>query len=337
MAAIGSLYLVLAADVEAVKEESDPNSVHHCRCSHHRFEHNHPQGSSVANYSSSDRDRGSQSSEDEYLTQSPESTNFPEMRQTDTGRSTISFHILEHASTIQVNPSNDATVTINRHTSLGGMVRQSSTTDSGSRRRVAKMLVSVGNTLGSKAQDLFDDSEFRRGRAVDWPEIPGESWRNEQLQITRAKYNPHRDADGNATPLPRSRSRASSYTGDVRGASPRPGLSLSRSHSPVRPPPCLPRQQRAGTLPEAPSFRRQTYSPPPLLPQSRGRQRARRDTLEVPPVSHHNPLHIHYPEVAMSGGRGSPPCLKSDGDGDNDHEPAHPDVQATAAPAISSP
>jgi hypothetical protein len=46
----------------------------------------------------------------------------------------------------------------------------------------------------------FDDSEFRHGKALDFPEIPGESQRNPVLSQIRMQYNKYRDADGNATP-----------------------------------------------------------------------------------------------------------------------------------------
>ncbi|ETR99849.1 hypothetical protein M419DRAFT_54116, partial [Trichoderma reesei RUT C-30] len=233
LAVIGSLYLVLAADVNAVKEES--GSI--------------------------------------------------EMGQTDT-ESAVPLHNVDRVQTTQTSASTNASVTMQRHTSSNSTVRPPSTTGSSSRRRVAKIIVSVGETLGSKAHNLVDDSEFRRGKAVDWPETPGEPWRNKELRITRALYNPSRDADGNATPLPRSPSRAGSSRGDARGRSPRPGLSPSRSHSPTRPPPAVARQQRAGTLPETPTFRRHDHHPPPLPLLAQERQRARSDTLEVPSVSH---------------------------------------------------
>jgi hypothetical protein len=94
-------------------------------------------------------------------------------------------------------------------------------------------------------------------------------------------------------------------------------------------------------LPEAGSHGLRTNSPPPLPVQTRGRQRARRDTLEVPPMNHHNPLHIHSPEatiptMAMSGGRSSPPSLKDDGDDGGDHATAPRTEQATASSAVSS-
>lgn len=330
--------------MEAVIGESGLNAVHQCKCTHHHSDH-HSRNESPGTNSSSSPGDGSQSSEGVFSAETPEST--PEMRHTGTGLSTISFHALDHDLTVRASLSNDATAPISRHMSSGSTIKRHSTADSGSRRKVAKMFVSVGNALGAKAQDWFDDSEFKTGKALDWPEIPGEPWRNERLQDIRDQYNPHRDADGNATPRPRSRSQASSYMGGVRATSPYPGLSLSRSHSPTPQSSSIPRQQRASTLPEARPHGFQTTSSSPLPTLPRGRQRMRRDTLEVPPPSHHNLLHIHYSQVApvavMSGGRSSPPSLKNDGGGDPLQQAAVPttisssEVVSTMSPHMHRP
>lgn len=333
MAVIGSLYLVLAADVNAVKEESDPIDVCPCTCcSHHGYDPDNTHGPPIALSSSSSSGPRSHASEDGYTTETPGSAPFPEMRQTDT-ESAIPPHNLARVQTMQTSASTNASVTMQRHTSSNSTVRPPSTTGSSSRRRVARFIVSVGETLGSKAHNLVDDSEFRRGKAVDWPEVPGESLRNQRLRITRALYNPRRDADGNATPLPRSPSRAGSSRGDARGLSPLAGLSPSRSHSPTRPPPSVARQQRAGTMPEPPTFRRQDHRPSPLPFHSQECRRARSDTLEVPSISHHIAAQSHYPQAVMSGGRGSLQDLQSSNGGDDETAPA---VRGVEAPAISS-
>ncbi|KAH0495118.1 hypothetical protein TgHK011_008685 [Trichoderma gracile] len=334
LAVIGSLYLVLAADVNAVKEESGSVDACPCTCcSHHGFEPDNLRGQSRALSSSSGSTPGSHSSEDGYATETPGSSTFPEMRQTDT-ESAVPLHNVDRVQTTQTTASTNASVAMQRHTSSNSTVRPPSTTGSSSRRRVARIIVSVGETLGSKAHNLVDDSEFRRGKAVDWPETPGESWRNQRLRVTRALYNPSRDADGNATPLPRSPSRAGSSRGDAIGRSPRPGLSPSRSHSPTRPPPAVARQQRAGTMPETSTFTCQDHRPPPLPLISQQRQRARSDTLEVPSASHHISAQSHYPQAVMSGGRGSLQDLQSSDGGDDEKAPA---VRGATAPAVSSP
>ncbi|KAL9476458.1 hypothetical protein ACSS6W_006299 [Trichoderma asperelloides] len=331
-AAIGSLYLVLAADVEAVIGESHPHAVHECKCSHQHLEYQSRHGSPATDSSSTDRDGQSQSHGESNLPETPESVHFPAVRHADTGFSTVSsYRALDRMSTMQTGISNDAP-TIDRHISSGSTVHRNSTVDSGNRRKVARMLVSVGSALGNKAHNWVDDYD-KSGKALDFPEVPGEFWRNERLPDIRNIYNLPRDADGNATPLPRSRSRAGSY----RGASPQPGLSLSRSHSLARPARSLSRQNRASTLPGANSSGLRNDSPPPSPTQTRGRQRMRSDTLKVPTMGHHNTLNIHYPEiatpaVAMSGGRSLPPSPTDNGDGGGDHEePPH------AMPAANSP
>lgn len=253
------------------------------------------------------------------------------MRHTNTGFSTV-HHALDRMPTMQTGMSNDAS-TIGRHMSSGSTVHPTSTVDSGNRRKVANMLISVGNALGNKAHTWVDDQD-KSGKALDFPELPGEEWRNKKLQRIRHAYNIPRDADGNATPVPRSRSRAGSY----RGTSPRPDLSLSRSHSIVRPPPSPSRQYRASTLPGGYSHGPLNNSPPLSPAQTRGRQRMRSDTLEVPTVSHYNTLNIHCletatPTVAMSGGRSVPPSPSDNGDG-GDHEEPPRAMEAAVSPPV---
>jgi hypothetical protein len=329
---MGSLYLVLAADVEAVIEESDPHANQECKCSHQHLEYQTRHESPAVDSSSTDRDGQSRSSGEGSFPETPESVQFSAVRHADTGFSTASHRALDRMSTMQTGISNDAS-TIGRHISSGSTVHQNSLADSGNRRKVAKMLISVGNALGNKAHDWVDDVD-KSGKALDFPEVPGEIWRNGRLPDIRNTYNVPRDADGNATPLPRSRSRASSF----RDRSPQPGLSLSRSHSIVRPSPSLPRQNRASTLPEGYSHGLPNNSPPLSPTQTRGRQRIRSDTLEVPTMSHHNTLNIHYldtatPMMTMSGGRSLPPSPSDNGDG-RDLEEALPAIQATASPTI---
>lgn len=43
---------------------------------------------------------------------------------------------------------------------------------------MAKTLTKIGEYMGNAAPDRFDDSEFKTGRAVNFPELPGEEHRN---------------------------------------------------------------------------------------------------------------------------------------------------------------
>ncbi|KAK8064301.1 hypothetical protein PG996_008953 [Apiospora saccharicola] len=162
--------------------------------------------------------------------------------------------------------------------------------DAGGRRKVAQIFGDLGRYMGTPAPDLFDDSEFRRGRAMDFPEIPGEAVRNPDLEQIRSQYNqPHDSDEDEVTPPPlgRSRSRAESFiegydamgiSSISRSASPSRVQSLSRSRS--RPPPSPGIATRASTMPVV----RTPHNSPPQSPTTDirdGRPR-RRETLEVP-------------------------------------------------------
>jgi hypothetical protein len=58
------------------------------------------------------------------------------------------------------------------------MSQRSWTTDVGGRRKAARSLSKISQYLSNAAPDRFDDSEFKTGKAVDFPEIPGEERRN---------------------------------------------------------------------------------------------------------------------------------------------------------------
>ncbi|POR36413.1 Uncharacterized protein TPAR_03390 [Tolypocladium paradoxum] len=216
LAAVGSLYLLLASDVTAVRREAKP----------------------------SPRTRDSRDI-DGSVVETPGATGSPAMR-----------------------PSvpNDLAPAISRHVSVAAsnQVRQPDTAaDSGSRRKVAKMLIAVGNSLGAKAQHVLDDSEFKLGAAGDYPEVPGEDNRNRLLDEIRDRYNPRRHADGNATPLPRSRSRDGSFDGSVVSTQ---GVERVPRAASQRPSPFLEsaavRTRRASTMPPGrASFELQAVDP----------------------------------------------------------------------------
>ena len=138
--------------------------------------------------------------------------------------------------------------------------------DRGSRRKVAKGIIEVANFFGNAADDQFDDSEFKQGKAGDFPEIPGEENRNRALMQIREKYNQRRDTGRSVSPMPRS--RAESFTGSVRAAprsaSPVPSIAMPRR-----------RQDRSSSEPQYASIAESA--------DLRGRRPAqRRETLEVP-------------------------------------------------------
>jgi hypothetical protein len=150
--------------------------------------------------------------------------------------------------------------------------------DLGGRRRIARTLLRLSDSLGSATPNQFDDSSFKRGPALDYPTLPGEEQRNDKLPDIMNRYNPGRDADGNATPRMRSRSRAPSFSGSMNSGL---GINLDESpspqtHSPRRP--TFPTERTSGEN----VLSRTTSGPNGDRPQ-------RRATLEVP-TSHHIPM-----------------------------------------------
>lgn len=132
----------------------------------------------------------------------------------------------------------------------------------GKRRQVANALTAIGNYFGSASYEQFDMSEFRRGRATEFPEIPGEQNRNRDLPQIREQYN-----------------RPGSFTGSVAS-----GLGArDRSATPSARSPTSPKQAHASTFPVRPGSFESQHSPTSTPTDiSRGRQRQRGNTLEVP-------------------------------------------------------
>ncbi|KAF2494336.1 hypothetical protein BU16DRAFT_71120 [Lophium mytilinum] len=174
--------------------------------------------------------------------------------------------------TLQLPPSEDHLPSSRSADSTASdVVKEPERVDAGNRKKVANMLTSVGNYFGTAAHD--DVAEFKRGRAVDFPEIPGEEHRNPALAHIRESYNPRRDAEGNLTPsLRKQNSRGSFMTmgsgtglgieGVALDSSPTNKTSLEMQHL------------ATVSTAESSGIKR-----PPK----------RRDTLEVPPAIHYSP------------------------------------------------
>jgi hypothetical protein len=74
------------------------------------------------------------------------------------------------------------------------------TTDLGNRRKVAKALIAISKFLGTASHKRLDDSEFKHGKALDFPDIPAEEQRNSTLPQIRTQYNQVRDNKGERDP-----------------------------------------------------------------------------------------------------------------------------------------
>jgi len=164
--------------------------------------------------------------------------------------------------------------------------------DLGGRRRIARTLLRLSDSLGSATPKYLDDS--LRGPALDYPTLPGEEQRNDKLLGIMNRFNPGRD--GNATPRMRSHSRAPSFSGSMNSGL---GINLDespspRTHSPRRP--TFPTERTSGE-----NVLSRTASGP------NGDRPQRRATLEVP-TSHHIPMRTQSGssitfDDSVSGGR----------------------------------
>lgn len=288
----------MVADIQAVIRENNPDTEsHQCKCPNHHL-HGPP-----THQSPSSRGSGSPRRETIEMGRREGEDGTSRIRQVPTNATITSSHVDEN------NENNGR-----RH--------------GGSRRRVARAFIAVGNSLGTKVDGSFDVSKFRDGPALDFPEIPGEAVRNRDLAQIRKVYSLRQEANG--TPALRSRSRASSFIGSVasgqgieglgisRQASPRPDLRISRSPSPL--PPSSPGfRQRASTLPVGRRSEDRPGAGSASIDSLRGRERKRRDTLEVPPaVSFHLSSRNHHssskngPSAGPSGASSnSPPAVVS--------------------------
>ncbi|KAK6066467.1 transferase family III-like protein [Seiridium cupressi] len=162
--------------------------------------------------------------------------------------------------------------------------QRSNATDAGNRRKFAAALSKMGDYIGTPSRKRFDYSDFRQGPATDYPEIPGESNRNRALSKIRRDWPTPSIRDEHS----RSGSPESRLDIEV-GA---PSQERESSQSPQLPstqwPTSPPRAARASTMPT-----NRTPTPTPLLnePSSSsgdipGRSSLRRDTLEVPSLTH---------------------------------------------------
>lgn len=227
MAVLGSLYHLLIADVqgEGGDEITRPIATSCCcKCVHHA--QYPPLHRSPSMLGAASTHSGSSSNISSSRRQQPLRTclglgvvSVPDLAHSN---SSMLLHRCSTATGEEDDP--DATAAIAELEKL--VLRRTRTTsgggggDAASRRRVAEALNSMANYLGTAAHDRFDGSDFRHGKAVEFPEIPGEAARNERLVHIREAYNPPREADGSLTSelgsqqqRSRSRSRASSFNG----------------------------------------------------------------------------------------------------------------------------
>ncbi|RHZ63795.1 uncharacterized protein CDV56_109209 [Aspergillus thermomutatus] len=160
-------------------------------------------------------------------------------------------------------------------------LKRSATEDQGSRRKIARTLFAVSNWMSNAAHDRYQNSEFKSGPALRFPEIPGEENRNGDLNKIRKQYNRGQDIDDVGTSgSPDRLSRTPSFTGsissrrDFEGSPPIP-----RTASPA--PSVGGRSQTSMSQADRSSF--DIQNPSSSSGNATGsRSRARGNTLEVP-------------------------------------------------------
>lgn len=289
LAALGSLYLLLAADLEAMKkamkEEANSNaSMDHCNCSHSHHEgEEHPGFDTGLNYPPNIRDaRTIHGGSDPQDTTSPQDVRIESSHSVNNPDSADARHSLsdgDGGTSIKIMS------TISRPGQQG---QRPGIPDVGNRRKVANALFTIGNYLGTVAHDQFHNSEFKSGKALDFPEIPGEASRNRALPQIREQYNHSRDEERAVTPDNHSRagsfiSNASGFAGEGSSiASPQSPQSLHSS--PTFPSVARNNRPHANTL----SVDVRSQSRSPLSFAGATGARPRRDTLEVPSLVRHS-------------------------------------------------
>ncbi|KAG2021441.1 hypothetical protein GB937_004778 [Aspergillus fischeri] len=159
-------------------------------------------------------------------------------------------------------------------------LKRSATEDQGSRRKIARTLFAVSNWMSNAAHDRYQNSDFKSGPALRFPEIPGEENRNGELNKIRKQYNRGQNTDEFSTSgSPERLSRVPSFRGSI---SSRGGLEgsppIGRPSSPA--PSIGGRSQASMSQADRSSF--DVQDPPSSGNATGSHSRARGNTLEVP-------------------------------------------------------
>ncbi|KXX74657.1 hypothetical protein MMYC01_209267 [Madurella mycetomatis] len=219
LAAIGSLYMLLAERLEAVELEMIPdNRGPSCTCPVHGC-------------GSSRRDSHSDAAETIELPRSPRRA---ATRETRTRRRTASSGNITAPSRSHSRSDDDAISQNGLHQGLGIFQPvDSRSSGAGKRPEVERILSNIAHKFGTAAPDRHDDHDFKHGKATGFPEIPGEVYRNQDLIRIKEQWGQSGPEDDESlTPRGR-RSRANSFVGSVSGAAgiSRPASSTPRAQS----------------------------------------------------------------------------------------------------------
>lgn len=277
LAAIGSLYMLLAESVDAAEAGILPDKPgHHCACPTHGC------GSSPRN-SHSDAEQNPQLAATGQARAHMRTASSPEILAPSRSNS--------HSDHDGIHPHDP-------HHGLGILHPvDSRSSGAGMRPEVGRILSNIAHKFGTADPDRHDDHEFRHGKATGFPEIPGEGNRNRDLIRIKEQWGQSgADDDDDLTPRGR-RSRANSFTSSVRGAA---GVARSVSMSPRAPSP----HPEVGVRPTGPALS--------VLPASHPRSSHETNLIiPTPPSSEMDRPKSHSTVVTLHSGHDSPSIVVS--------------------------
>jgi hypothetical protein len=202
-------------------------------------------------------------------------------------------------------------------------LKRSATEDQGSRRKIARTLFAVSNWMSNAAHDRYQNSDFKSGPALRFPEIPGEENRNGELNKIRKQYNRGQNTDEFSTSgSPERLSRVPSFTGSISSRrGPEGSPPIGRTSSPA--PSIGGRSQASMSQADRSSF--DVQDPSSTGNATRSHSRARGNTLEVPKP------------VYASGGRIRSSTAPSRADEESSRGDSSPLIVVSPDPGPSSP
>ncbi|KAI5861096.1 hypothetical protein GGS23DRAFT_578756 [Durotheca rogersii] len=352
LAALGSLYL-LVVDLEMTREGATQTEPVCCACSNHNFSGDQCSGLLISAQAacSVSSEEGRNAFENAFDSPPLDPRNPSALNGVYGGALSGSCDSIVPPDAVHLPPSLSSHGGVPAETD--SFTSQPKPKDPGNRRKVAKVLRKVSDYFGTAKLHQFDDSEFKHGKAVDFPEVPGEEQRNPDLPQIREQYNTHREDESSARSIIKRSPRSDSFTGSVSSRfSAESGLLMTRAISAESLPP--PHSRSSSSAPSTAGITRSDTLPPVHGPAeqhdpTRGQPRQRRDTLEVPVLDFHSSSRASSSSsplttvTAIANGQGSPaiviisPDAETDADADAEPLTLNPATASLSSASPSSP
>ena len=215
LAVVGSLYTYLAAggfkDDGSRSEENQQHCSHNCRC------HENPS------------DTASSTAEMQQVRSPDDMDVFEEgsmLSPNETHRSTKAFPppttpISSYSPTnLKPTDTNASVAARSLRLEKSGSSGANGKDDDGntnSRHKVARLFETIGTKIGTPAPSAFDDAQFRKGLASNYPLVPGEKERSENWREQQLAWNSEGLMEDSGTPLRRTKSRSGSFRSERSG------------------------------------------------------------------------------------------------------------------------